>query len=379
MRLTGAKVFDANKGYKFLKRDLSYADGIIVADSEGESKDLSGCYLIPGLTDLHFHGCVGEDFSDAKPDGLQKMADYELSRGITQICPAGMTLSEEILTDVCKNAAAHKAKNAGGADLAGVNLEGPFLCMAKKGAQNGEYLHAPDGAMLHRLQEASNGLVRLVTLAAEESGSIEFIKAAQADGVTVSLGHTTADYDTATAAFNAGARHATHLFKAMPPFPHRAPGVVGAAFDHPDVRVELISDGVHIHPSVVRAVFQLFGADRVVLISDSLRATGMGDGTYPFGGQMLEVHGNRATMLGDPSTLAGSVSDLMACMCSAVSFGIPLADAVRAAAVNPAKVLGIYNRVGSLDEGKEANMAVLNPDLSLRAVIFHGNVVSGQL
>ena len=156
---------------------------------------------------------------------------------------------------------------------------------------------------------------------------------------------------------------------------HRAPGVVGAAFDYPEVKVELISDGVHIHPSVVRAVFQLFGAGRVILISDSLRATGMPDGRYPFGGQEIEVHGNRATMADDPNTLAGSVSDLMACMRSAVSFGITLHDAVWAAAVNPAQVLGIFDRLGSLDVGKTANLAILDRDLNLKDVFFRGQLV----
>ena len=376
MRLTGAQVFDLRQG--FVARDLCIAEGTIVPQAE-KSVNVAGCYLIPGLTDLHFHGCMGEDFSDATPDGLQKMADYELSRGVTQICPAGMNLGEDQLTRICQNAAAHRAHSRGGAELVGLNLEGPFLCKAKKGAQNEAYLHDPDPAMLHRLQEAAEGLVKLVTLAAEQPGSLEFIRAARADGITVSLGHTTADYDTACAAYDAGARQATHLFNAMPPFTHRAPGVVGAAFDHPEVLVELITDGVHIHPSVVRAVFQLFGRDRVILISDSLRATGMPDGRYPFGGQEIEVHGNRATMAGDPNTLAGSVSDLMACLKTAVSFGIPLADAVTAAAVNPARVLGIDDRLGSLDVGKEANVAVLNSDLTLRAVLFHGEVVAGAL
>ena len=376
MRLTGAQVFDVRQG--FVSRDLCIADGRIAARAE-EPVDVSGCYLIPGLTDLHFHGCKGEDFSDATPEGLQIMADYELSRGITQICPAGMTLGEDQLTRICRNAARHRKHNTGGAELVGLHLEGPFLCKAKKGAQNEAFLHDPDPVMLHRLQEAAEGLVKLVTLAPEQPGSREFIQGARQDGVTVSLGHTTADYDTALAAYQAGARQATHLFNAMPPFTHRAPGVVGAAFDSPEVNVELISDGVHIHPSVVRAVFQLFGKDRVILISDSLRATGMPDGRYPFGGQEIEVHGNRATMVGDPNTLAGSVSDLMACMKTAVSFGIPLADAVTAAAVNPARVLGIDDRLGTLDVGKEANVAVLDAHLELKAVLFHGKVVAGSL
>ena len=374
MRITGGQVFDLEQG--FVSRDVCFdGEKLEQSSADGKTYDASGCYVIPGLTDLHFHGCVGEDFSDATPDGLQKMADYELSRGVTQICPAGMTLGEDQLTRICQNAAAHKAKNAGGAELVGINLEGPFLCKAKKGAQNEAFLHDPDPAMLHRLQQAAQGMVKLVTLAAEQPGALEFIRSAQEDGITVSLGHTTADYDTACAAYEAGARQATHLFNAMPPFTHRAPGVVGAAFDHPQVKVELISDGVHIHPSVVRAVFQLFGAGRVILISDSLRATGMPDGRYPFGGQEIEVHGNRATMADDPNTLAGSVSDLMACMRSAVSFGIPLHDAVRAAAVNPAQVLGIFDRLGSLDVGKTANLAILDRDLNLKDVFFRGQLV----
>ena len=374
MRITGGQVFDLEQG--FVSRDVCFdGEKLEQSSADGKTYDASGCYVIPGLTDLHFHGCVGEDFSDATPDGLQKMADYELSRGVTQICPAGMTLGEDQLTRICENAAAHRAKNPGGAELVGLHLEGPFLCKAKKGAQNEAFLHDPDPAMLHRLQQAAQGMVKLVTLAAEQPGALEFIRSAQEDGITVSLGHTTADYDTACAAYEAGARQATHLFNAMPPFTHRAPGVVGAAFDHPQVKVELISDGVHIHPSVVRAVFQLFGAGRVILISDSLRATGMPDGRYPFGGQEIEVHGNRATMADDPNTLAGSVSDLMACVRSAVSFGIPLHDAVRAAAVNPAQVLGIFDRLGSLDVGKTANLAILDRDLNLKDVFFRGQLV----
>lgn len=374
MRITGGQVFDLEQG--FVSRDVCFdGEKLEQSSADGKTYDASSCYVIPGLTDLHFHGCVGEDFSDATPDGLQKMADYELSRGVTQICPAGMTLGEDQLTRICQNAAAHRAKNPGGAELVGLHLEGPFLCKAKKGAQNEAFLHDPDPAMLHRLQQAAQGMVKLVTLAAEQPGALEFIRSAQEDGITVSLGHTTADYDTACAAYEAGARQATHLFNAMPPFTHRAPGVVGAAFDHPQVKVELISDGVHIHPSVVRAVFQLFGAGRVILISDSLRATGMPDGRYPFGGQEIEVHGNRATMADDPNTLAGSVSDLMACMRSAVSFGIPLHDAVRAAAVNPAQVLGVFDRLGSLDVGKTANLAILDRDLNLKDVFFRGQLV----
>ncbi len=375
MRIVNGQVFDLEQG--FVSRDLC-TDGALIAQTSGDSQELdaSGCYVIPGLVDVHFHGCVGEDFSDATPDGLQKIADFELSQGVTYICPTGMTLPEDQLTAICKTTAAHRAKNPGGAEVVGAHLEGPFLCMAKKGAQNGDYLHAPDAEMLKRLQEAAEGSVRLVTLAPEEPGSVEFIKAAKDMGIHVSLGHTVANYDTAKAAFEAGADHATHLYNAMPPLAHRDPGVIGAAYEFPHVKPELICDGIHIHPAVVRLTFGLFGKERMIIISDSLRATGMPDGEYPFGGQMIEVHGNRATILGHPETLAGSVTSLMGCLRQAISFGIPAADAVRACTYNPAQSIGIDGRAGTLDVGKEASIVLLDQkDLSIKAIIFKGQRV----
>ena len=374
MRITGAQVFDLKQG--FVRRDLGVEGAFLCDRADGEKIEAQGCYLIPGLTDLHFHGCMGHDLSDGDPKGLEIMARYELSRGVTQICPAGMTLLEEQLTKVCRTAAAHKAARRPGAALCGINLEGPFLSMEKKGAQNGDWLHAPDAAMLHRLMEAADGLVKLVSVAPELPGAMEFIETV-ADQVTVSLAHTTADYDTAAEALRRGARQVTHLFNAMPAFSHRAPGVVGAALDTPECMVELICDGVHIHPSVVRAVFKMFGPKRVILISDTMRAAGMADGSYTLGGQDVTVRGKRATLA--DGTIAGSVTDLMSCMKTAVSFGIPLADAVQAAAVNPARAIGIFSRAGSLDSGKLANFAVLDQDLELRAVVFRGELVQGEL
>lgn len=375
MRITGGKVFDLEQG--FVARDLC-TDGSLISAVSGDQQvlDASGCYVIPGLVDVHFHGCVGEDFSDATAEGLQKIADFELSQGVTYICPAGMTLPEDQLTKICENTAAHRAKNAGGAEVVGAHLEGPFLSMAKKGAQNGDFLHAPDIDMLRRLQKAAQGSVKLVTVAPEEPNAMEFIQGASQDGITVSVGHTAAGYDIASAAFAAGATHATHLYNGMPSLHHREPGVIGAAFDAPGTRVELICDGIHIHGSVVRLTFQMFGKERVVLISDSLRATGMPDGRYPFGGQEIEVHGNRATIADHPETLAGSVTSLMGCLHQAVQFGIPLADAVRASSYNPAQAIGIDDRTGSLEVGKEASVVLLDEkDLSIRAIVFKGSNV----
>ena len=369
MQIINAKVFDVQEG--FVERDLYESGGILAFSSDdGQTLDAAGCYAIPGLTDLHFHGCVGEDFSDGSPEGLEKIADYQLSRGVTQFCPAGMTLDREQLLKICHVAAFHKKTVKHGADLVGVNLEGPFLSYAKRGAQNAAWLQKPNLPQLEQLVTASEGLVKLVSVAPEVEGALEFIPGAS-KLAHVSVAHTTADYDTAMAAFKAGADHVTHLFNAMPPFAHRDPGVVGAAFDS-GAHVELICDGVHIHPAMVRATFKLFGADKVVMISDTLRAAGMPDGTYDLGGQQVTVKGKLATLEG--GTIAGSVTDLMAGLKSAVSFGVPLHDAVRAAAVNPARVLGIDKQVGTLDVGKAANIVLLDENLDVKTVIFHGKV-----
>ena len=368
MKITGGKVFDLERG--FVERDVCFDGPLLAPDSrETETYDASGCWVIPGLTDVHFHGCRGADLSDGDPDGLQTMAEYELSRGVTQICPAGMTLLEDRLMKVCRTAAAHRRENRPGADLVGINLEGPFLSLAKKGAQNGDWLHAPDAAMLRRLMDAAEGLVKLVSVAPEEPGAMEFISEVCED-VNVAVAHTTADYDTALETFRRGARQVTHLYNAMPGFTHRAPGVVGAALDSPWVKAELICDGIHVHPSMVRATFKMFGPDRVALISDTMRAAGMSDGKYDLGGQEVTVKGPLATLA--DGTIAGSATDLMACMKRAVSFGIPLADAVRAAAVNPAQAIGIFDRVGSLEPGKRANCVVLDGSLNVKDVFFHG-------
>ena len=375
MIIKGGLVFDLEKG--FVERDL-FTDGQLIseASADGVVVDASDCYVIPGLVDVHFHGAVGEDFSDATREGLQRIADYELSEGVAYICPTSMTLPEETLMEICTNVAAHRAESTSGAEVVGAHLEGPFLSYAKRGAQNADYLRDPDAKMLARLQEASGGCVKLMTMAPEQPGGIDFIKKATELGVTVSVGHTTADYDTAMAAFAAGASHATHLYNGMPAIHHRAPAVIGAAFDSPGVRAELICDGIHIHDAMVRLTFRLFGAERMVIISDSLRATGMPDGQYPFGGQEIEVHGNRATIVGHPETLAGSVTSLMGCMKQSVRMGIPLADAVRASSYNPACAIGIDDRAGTLDVGKEASIVLLNKsDLSICDIIFKGKHV----
>ena len=345
-----------------------------LAPSENESVlDADGLYAIPGLIDIHFHGCMGHDFCDGTVEAIDAITRYEASCGVTSVCPATMTVSPESLAQVMDAARTYNESpvRPGQASLVGINMEGPFISEAKKGAQAAEHIRLCDEALFCSLQERSGGLIKLVDIAPENEGAMEFIDALH-DKVTISLAHTTADYPTAKEAYDRGARHATHLYNAMPPFTHRAPGVIGAAFDSPHCRAELICDGVHIHPSVVRATFQLFGDDRMILISDSMRAAGMEDGQYTLGGQDVAVKGKYATLVSD-GALAGSVTNLMDCMRTAVKeMQIPLESAIACATMNPAKAIGIYDRYGSISTGKIANLVLLDQDLNLRQVIIHG-------
>ena len=345
-----------------------------VPDMIGEEViDGQGAYAIPGLIDLHFHGCMGVDFCDNSSEAIESIAKYEASVGVTTIAPATMTLPAEELEDILRTAAAYKKEqNPKGADLAGINMEGPFISPVKKGAQDAENILPCDTEICQRFLDASEGLVKFIGIAPEESDhAVEFIKQMK-DQVNISLAHTNADYDCAKAAFDAGANHVVHLFNGMTAFTHREPGVVGAVSDSEHVMIEIICDGVHIHPSMVRAVFKMMGADRMILISDSMRATGMPDGQYTLGGLDVEVVGDRATLVSD-GALAGSVTNLADCLRTVVKkMEIPLETAVACATINPAKSLGIEDTYGSIAPGKKANIVLLDENLDLKMVIKDG-------
>ena len=365
---------------KFEPASVTTAEDLITAvtDASGNAEnseevfDATGCYVIPGLTDIHFHGCDGHDFCDGNAEAFDAITAFELKNGVTSVCPATMTLSDEMLTNICANAASYKKAQEEGktaeasADLIGIHMEGPFINPNKKGAQNEAYVQIPDAAKLRKWQNAAEGLVRLISLAPERPSAISCIEECSKE-FRFSIAHTESDYDTAMKAFEAGADHVTHLYNAMPPFTHRAPGVIGAASDTSKAFVELICDGVHINPSVVRATFRLF-ENRVILISDSMEATGKPDGVYSLGGLEVHVKGNHATLA--DGTLAGSVTPLYKCMLTAISMGIPLESAVRAATINPCRSIGVDSLYGSIKEGKKAHFLILNQkDLSIKAII----------
>lgn len=328
--------------------------------SEAERETL----VLPGLVDVHFHGAAGYDFCDGTVEAYRAIEAYENSHGITSICPATMTLPVEQLKQMLTEVSEHKPDS-----LVGVHLEGPFINKAKKGAQKEEYVISPNIEVLRELQECAKGLVKLVSIAPETEGAIECIKEL-GNEFHFSIAHTMSDYDTAVKAIQAGAKHITHLYNAMPVPTHREPAVVGAAADDPEVMPELICDGIHIHPCMVRNTFRLFGAHRMILISDSMRAVGMKDGEYTLGGQNVTVCGPLATLA--DGTIAGSATNLYDCMRKAVEMGVPKEQAIRAATINPAVSIGAEKEIGSLEAGKYANIVIADTALNRQQVILKG-------
>ena len=369
-----------------------------------EHIDLQGRLVIPGLIDLHGHGNSGYDFSTCDLEGLKTMAGYLAKNGITSFAPASMTMPYDRLERAFSNAAQLHALQAEGTSgcscsarpdglslasglinsfgsegsygtsrLVGINMEGPFFSHGKKGAQDPHFLKAPDYEGFRQLYDGCGGLIRIVDVAPELDGAMEFIRKAS-ELCTVSVAHTEADYETVLDAFANGAGQMTHLFNGMNGIHHRSPGPIGAAFDTPEIYVELICDGIHVAPSVIRMVFELFRG-RVILISDALACCGMPDGRFLLGEQEVTLKDHRATLA--DGTLAGSASNLFDMLRNAVSFGIPLEEAILSATANPARQLGAANELGSIEEGKKADFLICSESLQLEAVYMEGDRITG--
>ena len=275
-----------------------------------------------------------------------------------------MTLKKDVLKEIFNTATTDLPKEC--ANIVGIHMEGPFLSSAKKGAQDDKFIVNPEVTMFKELNEACNNMIKIITMAPECDGGLDFIKE-MSKTVSISLGHTTANYDIAKKAFELGATRATHLFNAMPAFNHRDPSVVGAALDTENAFVELISDGIHIHPSMVRATFKMFGDDKVVLVSDGMMATGMQNGTYELGGQEVTMKDRKATLA--DGTIAGSATNLFDCMRKAVSFGISLESAVKSCTKTAAISIGVFDKMGSISVGKVANIVIMDKNLNIKSVI----------
>lgn len=362
-----------NKDFQPVTGDIQIENGKIAAlgenlprDPQDIAVDCQGYTIVPGFVDVHIHGCAGVDTCDGTREAIEIMAKFLLAHGVTSFCPTTMTTARPVIEAALLAAkSVHDQPIPDGAGVVGVNMEGPFISKERKGAQNEADIVAPDYPLFQELYDLSGGIVRLVDVAPEQPGGESFVKQAK-ELCTVSIAHTVSDYDQAKASFDWGITHATHLFNAMSGLHHRDPGVVGAVFQDERVRAELICDGQHIHPAVLKTAFQVLG-DRAMVVSDSMRANGMPEGSgFDLGGQMVTVTGGKATLA--DGTIAGSVTNLHQEIKNLVSYGIPFEQAVKSATLIPARAIGLDGEIGSIEPGKAADLAVLDENLDIVSV-----------
>ena len=349
-------------------------DRISEPHSQSEVLDATACIVAPGFIDIHIHGAYGTDFCDSNREAHENIARYLASVGVTSYLGTTMAMKKPVLLNMVRVANEFMDNPVeDGAVMRGINLEGPFASVEKKGAMDPNNLIDPDYDFFLELNDACSGRIRLNDVAPEKPGALDFI-ARTSEICVVSLHHTNADYELAKEAFLRGASHVTHLYNAMSSFSHRAPGVIGAAADYAS-SVELISDGHHVHPAAIRVAFSLFGEDRICLISDAMMACGMPNGEYELGGQKVTVTDGLATLAS--GTIAGSATPLSECFRRAViNFGIPLESALRTTTANPARVLGMQDEIGSIAIGKRADLTLLDAEtLEVRHCVLGGKLL----
>ncbi len=378
MVLKNAKIFDEN--FDVVQDDISVhkqrIDRIAPELLENDIYDLNGFLITPGFVDIHIHGCAGADTCDGTRKAIEKMASHLVTKCVTSFCPTTMTVSlQQIETalSAIRDCMEHPPE---GSAVRGANMEGPYISKNRRGAQKEEYVRKPDWLEFRRMYDDCGGIIKLVDIAPECEGAEDFINHVR-KYCRVSLAHTDANYEQAKAAFEHGITHVTHFFNAMPGLNHRMPGAVGAAFDSDMVKAEIICDGFHIHPAVLRLAFRLLGENRTVVISDSMRAAGLPDGVSELGGQKVYVKDGRARL--DDGTIAGSTTNLYDEVKNLLRFGIPLRQAIKSATINPAVEIGADKEIGSIKAGKIADLAVFDKDFNIKMVIAKGCVKLNNL
>ncbi|MDD8021129.1 MAG: N-acetylglucosamine-6-phosphate deacetylase [Acidobacteriota bacterium] len=348
-----------------------------LADSQ-EILDYSGCWVSPGLIDIHLHGARGKEAMDGQAESIREMAKHQAECGVTGFFPTTLTSSQEALLQAISVVRKASQENLP-SEVLGIHLEGPYISHKRKGAQDPNYVREINPKEIQELKSALGNLKTLITLAPEAGQNLSYIPELLKAGWTVSLGHTDASYEEALEAFSAGANHATHLFNAWREFHHREPGGIGAALDESQVFVELIADGIHVHPSFIRLAIFRKGVDRVCLITDSLKEVGLPDGTYAWGGLEVVLKGQEIR-LKDNGVLAGSALHLNNGVRQVLDWtGLSVPEVVKMATLTPAKSVGLEKIVGSLEPGKRANVAIFGRNFKTVAAFVMGEkVYSGE-
>ncbi|KOV22335.1 MULTISPECIES: N-acetylglucosamine-6-phosphate deacetylase [unclassified Streptomyces] len=341
------------------------------ASPGAEVLDASGHWVVPGFVDLHNHGGGGASFTGGTAEDVLKGVRTHRAHGTTTVVASAVTGDLDFLA----RQAGMLAELAQQGEIAGVHFEGPFISPCRKGAHDEGLLRDPDPAEVRKLIDAAHGQARMMTLATELPGGLDSVRLLAEHGVIAAVGHTDATYEQTLRAVDAGATVATHLFNAMPPLGHRAPGPIAALLEDERVTVELINDGTHLHPAALRLAFHHAGADRVAFITDAMDAAGFGDGRYMLGPMEVEVADGVARLV-EGGSIAGSTLTLDRAFKRAVTVdGLPVEDVVRAISANPARLLGLDDRIGSLEPGKDADLVVLDDGFDLVGVMRRGEWV----
>ncbi|MBS4212339.1 N-acetylglucosamine-6-phosphate deacetylase [Neobacillus rhizophilus] len=335
----------------------------------------SNYIAVPGFIDVHIHGVNGADTMDATKEALDNMASSLPGEGTTSFLATTMTHEPEQIEKAVINAGDYISNqpDKGQAEILGIHLEGPFVNASRAGAQPAQYIIDPNLSLLKEWQERSNGMIKLVTLAPERPGGLEMVRYLRENGIIASIGHSDATFEEVGEAVKAGANHVTHLFNQMRGLHHREPGIVGAAFLHDELKAEMIVDGVHVHPEMVKLAFKQKQSEGIILITDSMRAKCLKNGHYDLGGQEVTVKDGKATLA--DGTLAGSILKLGHAVKNVLSFtGCTLEEAVQMVSVNPAKQLNIYDKKGSIAAGKDADIVILDHNMEIFMTLCRGAV-----
>ncbi|WP_346726706.1 N-acetylglucosamine-6-phosphate deacetylase [Bacillus suaedaesalsae] len=371
---------DFEDGYIILNNGIIQEIGEMVSLKEEDILDFEDilvppkCKLLPGMIDIHIHGVAGADTMDASFEAIHTMATSLPKEGTTSFLTTTITQSPAAIENALKNISSYiENQDDRKAEVLGVHLEGPFISAKRAGAQPIEYIQNPNLHTFQNWQRLSNNNIKLVTLAPEINGAIEFTQYLVNHGVIVSLGHSDANYEEVNKAIQAGASHVTHLFNAMSGIHHREPGLTGSALLQDALFIEIIADGKHVHPEMIRLAYMNKTKDKIILITDSIRAKGLKPGLFDLGGQTVAVDETKATL--QDGTLAGSILSMEKAVQNFQKYtDCSIRDIIQMTSTNPAKQLNIYNRKGSIAKGKDADVIVMNQNLEVLMTFCRGHL-----